>query len=238
MELNDEIQSVVNAWGVDFWGVADLSSAREAIVNQGGSLVADYPFAISIGIALSHSIVDQLPQRADRAVAVSYRHQYDVVNQRLDLVASYLSSLLQQRGFRAFPVPAAKRIDDERICAVFSHKLAAHLAGLGWIGKNCLLINPQVGPRVRWVSVLTDAPVQVTRELMAEQCGTCHECVAICPVHAFTGRPFREGEPREVRYDASKCDRYFEEMRQKQPGLEVCGLCVYVCPYGRKPEQI
>jgi len=238
MELNDEIQSVVNACGVDFWGVADLSSAREAIVNQGGSLVADYPFAISIGIALSHSIVDQLPQRADRAVAVSYRHQYDVVNQRLDLVASHLNSLLQQRGFRAFPVPAAKRIDDERICAVFSHKLAAHLAGLGWIGKNCLLITPQAGPRVRWVSVLTDGPVQVTRELIAEQCGTCHECVAICPVHAFTGRPFREGEPRELRYDASKCDRYFEKMRQKQPGLEVCGLCVYVCPYGRKPEQV
>jgi epoxyqueuosine reductase len=238
MELNDEIQSVLNAWGADFWGVADLSSAREAIVNQGGSLVADYPFAISIGIALSHSIVDQLPQRAERAVAVSYRHQYDVVNQRLDLVASHLSSLLQQRGFRAFPVPAAKRIDDERICAVFSHKLAAHLAGLGWIGKNCLLITPQVGPRVRWVSVLTDGPVQVTRELMAEQCGTCHECVAICPVRAFTGRSFREGEPREVRYDASKCDRYFEKMRQKQPGLEVCGLCVYVCPYGRNPEQI
>jgi epoxyqueuosine reductase QueG len=224
-------------WGVDFWGVADLSLAKKAIIDQGGDLVAEYPFAISIGIALSHSIVDQLPHRAERAVAVSYRHEYDVVNQRLDLIASHVSSLIQQHGFQAFLVPAAKRIDDQRICAVFSHKLAAHLAGLGWIGKSCLLITPEVGPRVRWVSVLTNAVLAVTGKPIEERCGTCQECVEICPVSAFTGQPFRDGEPREIRYDASKCDRYFEKMKEVKPGLEVCGLCLYVCPYGRQKRN-
>jgi epoxyqueuosine reductase len=221
-------------WGADFWGVADLSLAKKAILDQGGNLVAEYPFAISIGIALSHSIVDQLPHRDERAAAVSYRHEYDVVNQRLDLIASHVSSLLQQHGFQAFPVPASKRIDDQRICAIFSHKLAAHLAGLGWIGKSCLLITPEVGPRVRWISVLTDAVPAAIGKPMEERCGACQECVEICPVKAFTGQPYRDGEPRAIRYDASKCDRYFRKMKEKKPGLEVCGLCLYVCPYGRQ----
>lgn len=234
MELNETLQNTVNMWGADFWGVADLSLAKKAIIDQGGNLVAEYPLAISIGIALSRSIVDKLPYGAERAVAVSYRHEYDVINQRLDLIASHISSLIQQHGFQTFPIPAAKRIDDQRICAVFSHKLAAHLAGLGWIGKSCLLITPEVGPRVRWVSVLTDADLPVTGEPLQEKCGTCKECVEICPVNAFTGKPFRDGEPREIRYDASKCDRYFEKMKEKKPGLDVCGLCLYVCPYGRQ----
>ena len=234
MELNETLRSTVKMWGADFWGVADLSLAKKAILDQGGNLVAEYPFAISIGIGLSHSIVDQLPHRDERALAVSYRHEYDVVNQRLNLIASHVSSLLQQHGFRAFPVPASKRIDDRRLCAVFSHKLAAHLAGLGWIGKSCLLITPEAGPRVRWVSVLTDAALGAIGKPMEERCSTCQECVEICPVRAFTGQPFRDGEPREMRYDASKCDRYFRKMKEQKPGLEVCGLCLYVCPHGRR----
>lgn len=65
-------------------------------------------------------------------MAVEYRtHAYDIVNQRLDAIASRVASELQKAGFEAFPVPASDRVDDERICAVLSHKLAAHLAELG-----------------------------------------------------------------------------------------------------------
>ncbi len=58
-------------------------------------------------------------------------------------------------------------------------------------------------------------------------------CVDICPPKAFTGRPFRKEEPRKVRYDARKCEKYFEET-EKTIGLAVCGLCLCVCPHGRK----
>ena len=255
MSLNDRIKHLAESCGADFFGVADLSPARDAILAQGGPVIAEYPRAISIGIALPHSIVDQLPRRAERAVAVSYRHHgYDVVNQRLDLVASRLSSALQREGCSALPIPASKRVDDERICAIFSHKLGAHLAGLGWIGKSCLLITPEMGPRVRWATVLTDASLSETGQRMDEGaaslpftvkgaaslpftvkgCGDCVECVEVCPVKAFTGRPFREQEPREARYDARRCERYFARMREKDAELAVCGLCLYVCPYGRE----
>ena len=234
MGRDNRIESLAETWGADFFGVADLSPARDAILGQGGSVIAEYPRAVSIGIALFHTIVNQLPQRAERAVAVGYRHHcYDVINQRLDLIVSRLSSVLQGDGYRALPVPASKRVDAERLCAVFSHKMAAHLAGLGWIGKSCLLVTPEMGPRVRWATVLTDAPLKVTGEPMEEQCGTCEQCVEICPVKAFTGQPFRKNESREARYDASKCDRYFTRM-EEQDELAVCGLCLYICPYGRQ----
>jgi epoxyqueuosine reductase len=235
MEMNQRLQEAAQTWGADFFGVADLSPARDAILAQGGPALAAYPWGISVGIALLHTIVDQLPGRADRAVAIGYRqHSYDVINQRLDLLTSNLSSLLQREGHRALPVPAAKRVDDERLCAALSHKLTAHLAGLGWIGKSCLLVTPQVGPRVRWSTVLTDAPLEATGGPMEERCGVCQQCVEICPVQAFTGQPFRAQEPRESRFDAGRCDRYFAEMKAIDPEAAVCGLCLYVCPYGRR----
>jgi epoxyqueuosine reductase QueG len=139
---------------------------------------------------------------------------------------------LQREGYRAMPIPASKRVDDERICAVFSHKLAAHLAGLGWIGKSCLLVTPEAGPRVRWITVLTDAPLTSTGEPMATRCGSCRQCVDICPVQAFTGEPFRDHELREVRYDARKCEQYFDALKNPDKPA-VCGMCLYVCPHAR-----
>jgi epoxyqueuosine reductase QueG len=240
MNRNHWLKATAETWGADFCGVADLSPAHEAILAQGGPVVAASPLAVSVGIVLPHTIVDQLPNRANRAVAVSYRHHcYDVINQRLDLLVSRMSSRLQREGFQALPIPASKRVDSDRICAAFSHKLAAHLAGLGWIGKSCLLVTPEEGPRVRWATVLTDAPLAVTGRPMEERCGGCRLCVEICPVHAFTGAAFHESEPREKRYDAGKCDRYFGAMREKDAEMAVCGMCLYVCPFGkqRNPEQ-
>jgi len=234
MELNGRVRELAETMGADFFGVGDLSPAYKAVLAQGGPVLAEFPWAIAIGIALFHSIVDQLPQRADCTVAMSYKHHcYDLVNQRLDHITSRLSSVLQREGYRALPVPASQTVDDERLCGVFSHKMGAHLAGLGWIGKSCLLVTPEVGPRVRWATVLTDAPLEVTGEPMDERCGTCEACVEICPTRAFTGQPFRDEDPRDVRYAAHKCERYFAKMK-KTTEFPTCGLCLYVCPHGRE----
>jgi len=72
---------------------------------------------------------------------------------------------------------------------LFSHKMAARLTGLGWIGPNYLLITLGIGPRVRWVTVFTDAPLKAG-EPMPDRCGDCRLCVETCPPKAFTGRPF------------------------------------------------
>ena len=85
---------------------------------------------------------------------------------------------------------------------------------------------------VRFVTILTNAPLQPTGQPMSERCGDCPECVDVCPVNAFTGRAFLEDEPREARYDARKCDRYFKVLEEMM-GVAVCGMYLYVCPYGK-----
>ena len=234
MDLTGTIEAIAKQQGIAYFGVAGLSVARDFILEQGGPRVAEFPISISLGITLPKAIVDQLPARSERAVALNYRHHaYDVINQRLDSMASLISLLIQDKGYKALPIPASVTVDDERLYGSFSHKLGAHLAGLGWIGKSCLLITPKHGPRARWATVLTDAPLsRADVNPPAEQCGNCRECVDICPVRAFTGRPFSREEPREARYDVKKCNAYFKTMgdRGKQ---RVCGMCLYVCPYGR-----
>jgi epoxyqueuosine reductase len=233
MNLDADIRTLAFSLDADYFGIANLSDAHDFILAQGGERVARYPRAIAIGMILQDSLVDLLPEH-DLAAAILYRHNsYDVVNLALDLIALRIANTLQRAGFDTFPIPASKRTDDDHICGIFSQKLAAHLAGLGWIGKSCLLITPDHGPRVRWVTILTDAPLRPTGTPGKQQCGACSACVDICPQHAFTGTPFHCDEPREVRFDAAACDRYFRENEQSH-GVAVCGLCVYCCPHGKK----
>jgi epoxyqueuosine reductase QueG len=239
MELHEKLPRLVRRLGGDLYGVADLKPAAEAIQKQGGIDVDEYPRAVTIGIRLMDSIIDQLPEKRDtRVLAVTYQTEcYEYINKRLNDIASRVASTLQNEGFRALPIPAAERIDDERICAMFSHKMAAHLAGLGWIGRSCLLITPQYGPRVRWVTILTNAPLPSTGKPMDQQCMFCRGCVDACPVSAFTGKSFVESEPREARYDARKCQDYLRELESKKE-LAVCGMCIAVCPHGRKRKKL
>lgn len=234
IDLNQQVRNLASSNGADHFGIADLSPAHKAILEQGGSFIAGFAFSISIGISLLDQIVDLLPHRNEKAVRLNYRHNaYDIINLRLDLAASIISGYLQQCGFRAFPIPSSKHPEDERISASFSHKLGAGLAGLGWIGKSCLLITQEWGPRIRWATILTDAPLETTGRMQPQRCGDCRKCADICPVHAIKGRAFRPEEPREARFDARKCDLYFDSMKEKNE-IPVCGLCLYVCPYGRK----
>ena len=156
-------------------------------LNRAGSGWHGIPRAVTIGIVLQDSLVDLLPEREDYAAAMLYRHNsYDVVNLALDQIALAVANIIQRAGYGALPVPASKRASDEKIAGVFSQKLAAHLAGLGWIGKSCLLVTPDHGPRVRWVTVLTDAPLAPTGSPMEQRCGKCTQCTDACPKKAIT----------------------------------------------------
>ncbi len=233
-DIDRRLRALALSLGADYFGIADLAPARDAILEQGGERVAAYPRAVVAGIRLQDSIVDLQPEK-DRAGAILYRHTtYDVVNTALDQIALRVAGVLQEEGYTAFPVPASKRTSDEKIAGPFSQKLGAHMAGLGWIGKSCLLVTPDHGPRVRWVNVLTDAPLEPTGSPPKPRCGECTECVDICPVHAFTGRTFSSDEPREARFDAAACDRYYKEIEKEMGMAGVCGLCLWACPHGKK----
>ena len=121
-------------------------------------------------------------------------------------------------------------LNNNNLEAVFSHKVAAHLAGLGWIGKNCLLITPQYGPRLRLATILSDIQIE-SGTPMANRCGTCTQCVDICPSKALTDSALSPDEPRNIRIDAQKCVKYTSD-RMEIFGNANYGLCVHVCPFG------
>ena len=235
-QLTDLKQTALQS-GATFFGVADLAPAYELIFSQGGERIAAFPRALSIGIELQHHLVDPLPNQDDLAVVISYRHHaYDVINQRLDHITSLLSGKIQAWGYKTCPVPASQTVDYQRNIGIFSNKLAASLAGLGWIGKSCLLVTPAAGPRVRWATVLTTAPFAASGTMLEQRCGECRECVDICPAQAFSGTSFNPAEAREVRFATHKCRAHLNA-REEQTGFSVCGLCLYVCPHGRKAAQ-
>jgi epoxyqueuosine reductase QueG len=204
--------------------------AEQYISGQGGKFLTQFPRAVSHGFVLADGIVNTLSRHRNVAALNNYWYYvYQIVNPRVDSISLMVAQSLDEAGFQAFVVPSSQTIDKTKLTGVLSHKLAAHLAGLGWVGRSALLITPKHGPRVRWGTVLTDAPLKAGTP-MDEMCHDCYACVKGCPAHAFTGQAFDKSRPRSEIFAAEACDTY----RNKREAFhQICGICVYICPFGR-----
>jgi len=226
-----KLESLAKDMGATHFGIADLTPARQRISEQGGEFLTQFPRAVSHAFSLADGIVNTLVHHENIAALNTYWYYvYRIVNPRIDSISMMLAQHLQKVGFQAFVVPSSQTLDRTKLIGVFSHKLAAHLAGLGWIGKSALLITPEHGPRVRWGTVLTDAPLEAGTP-MDEMCRDCDECVKGCPAHAFTGEAFDQPRPRSEIFAAEACHDYLN--KREQTRHRACGMCVYICPFGR-----
>jgi epoxyqueuosine reductase len=230
VNLRGKLESLAKDMGATYFGIADLTPTRQRISEQGGEFLTQFPRAISHGFVLTDGIVNTLVHHNNTVALNTYWYYvYQIVNPRIDSISVMLAQSLDKAGFQAFVVPSSQTVDRTKLISVFSHKLAAHSAGLGWIGKSALLITPEHGPRVRWGTVLTDAPLEAGTP-MDEMCRDCCECVEGCPAHAFTGQAFDKPRPRSEIFAAEACDRY---LRERETLHRACGICVYICPFGR-----
>lgn len=90
--------------------------------------------------------------------------------------------------------------------SILPHKKIATMSGLGWIGKNNLLITEKYGAAFSMCSVLTDMPLNTTKaEIISSRCEKCNLCVNICPVGAIQGKEWKSGISRDEILDVHQC---------------------------------
>jgi len=225
-KLTVAVKKLARSLGADLVGVAQAEAFREA--PKGHRPEELLPGAQSVIVMAIHLLDASLESAPNREYSVTY----SVVNQELNRIAFRVARFLQDKGYRALQVPASPPYDVSRNMGDLSHRHAGYLAGLGVFGKNSLLLSTKFGPRIRLVSVVTDAPLAAGKPLDVDLCKDCDKCIRACPAGALKG---------ERVVDKLRCDTHHAEVG-KQLQLEdwdqICGVCIRVCPVGqKKPDK-
>lgn len=211
----EELERIAIDGGAVLFGVANLQELPSDVpeVDIGGLTTG-----ICFGYRLSDVVIDGIEDHPTR----TYQYHYRQVNLALDRIALAIASRIQEAGYRAFPVPSSQIVDWDKISGHISHKIIGRLAGLGWIGRNNLLVNPRYGSRVRYASVLTDLVLPFD-EPIEGGCGDCRACISVCPGGAI-------GEAAEE-FDLERCKTTIDVVRKKANiGSKICGICIKACP--------
>ncbi len=179
-----------------------------------------------ISVVLNYYPVKLQPQRADVPQIAKYAYGKDyhnVVKGKLFLLLEFIQQNIKN-------VKGKVCVDT----APFFDKAWAQHGGLGWIGKNTLLITPEHGSYVVIGALIIDINLEYDTP-MKPQCGDCRRCIDACPAGAIV-------EPYIL--DARKCISYLTIEHRKEVTVDTdlynrvfgCDICQDVCPYNKMPK--
>jgi len=214
----------------DLVGVADpfgpgLQRAPEGHKPQ------DYLPGVKAVISLGVKVIDAMLQTAPSNI---YSKHYDTLNTRLNAGAYEVTRWLEKQGYPSMTFPETDGYPilwgqynqgNTSFVPCFNHMAVAVASGLGRMGACGVVLTSQYGPRQRWVSIVTTAPLPVITPLETEICLSkkgqpCGKCSQACTIHAISDKGT----------DVRRCWINWTDLRDK--GL-ACGLCIKACPVGR-----
>ncbi|MBR0308972.1 MAG: epoxyqueuosine reductase, partial [Mogibacterium sp.] len=119
-----------------------------------------YPVGVAVAASVPAHVAAHVAADLKTAPTKEYYELYDILNDRLNQIIKAGESFLKECGFDALARTTDIVKVDEDFNSGLPHKTVATRAGLGWIGKNNLLVTPEYGSAIRISSLLTDAPLE------------------------------------------------------------------------------
>ncbi len=169
-------------------------------------------------------IIEHL-QNKNKAYIARYalgRDYHKLIRKRLQQLADKIEQHIGTFGYRVF-VDSAPVLE----------RALAEKSGIGWIGKNTMILNRQAGSWFFLAEIFTDLPLPIDKPVTSH-CGSCTACMDFCPTKAFVN---------EKELDARKCISYLTIEHRSSIPLELrplmgnrvfgCDDCQLVCPWNR-----
>lgn len=210
-------------------GQMDYLANRRAAYDHPSQLLAGVRSIAMLGMhyRTEEPIAPATGQGRISRYAWGERDYHDLIRQRLHQLADWFRELLpgaQTRGV----VDTAPLLERE----------FAQLAGLGWVGKNTLLLNSRVGSFFFLAALLTDQTLAYDTPQSSDHCGTCTACLDACPTDAFV-QPYLLNASRCISYlTIEHRDAIAVPLRSSMDQwLFGCDVCQEVCPWNRFAPQ-
>ena len=168
------------------------------------------------------------PSRAYIARYALGRDYHKVIRRRLTQLATQINEAATALGMTDCVTRACTD------SAPILEKRFAEQSGLGWIGKNTLLLNQNRGSWFFIGELLTNLPFSAPSEPSANHCGSCTRCLDVCPTNAFVG-PFELDAKRCISYLTIESKAAIPEPLRVAMGNRIfgCDDCQMVCPWNK-----
>jgi len=187
-------------------------------------------YASALVVAIPYVMQDSLDTYSEEKFDLGI----ELAQRESELLLEQIENTLQSQGI-CFWIPPTAQENETELKALFSFKFAAVNSGMGWIGKNDVLVTKKYGPRVHLSVVLIDETFEYGHSIVKSECNqACTACVDACPCKALTNRLWSIDSKRGDIIDYDKCNKMRSAFFDKLGRKNACGLCMAACPIGRQ----
>jgi epoxyqueuosine reductase len=207
MALKQELQELALANGMKYFGIASVERlANLPAGHRPNDLLPGAKSVLVMGMVIPRGAIEgnKLAYGELRHAIFTYVvYGYNKINDQLDAAALLaIFHIEKKHPYKAYGIPASKPRDEKRFMSAMSNRYAAVCAGQGEFGWSGFVLTPEDGPRVRWISVITDAamdPDPLYRGPKLCDPSQCRICVEACPTGALSGDQGVEVQIQDVR---------------------------------------